>query len=88
MPRLDDASPLVGTKPRRHGTGIRLESEFGILLVAFRGETHIVELNFVDSGFGHELGKSDVVILRLCSWRDRSRPACRSRARAGRFDAT
>ena len=34
-----------------------------IFLVAFGGKADVVELHFIDSGLGYELGQGDVVVL-------------------------
>ena len=44
--------------------GIRgLEVERGIFLVAFGGKADVIELHFIDSGLGYELGQGDVIVL-------------------------
>src|SRR6202140_4501362 len=37
--------------------------ERGIFLVAFGGKADVIELHFIDSGLGYELGESDVIVL-------------------------
>ena len=44
---------------------LRLEVEAGVFLVAFGREAHVIELNFVGTGFGRLPGQSDVVLLHL-----------------------
>ena len=41
----------------------RLEVKGGVLLIAFRRKTDVVELHFIDSSLGHEFRQGDVVIL-------------------------
>ena len=40
-----------------------LEDELGVFLVAFGGESYVVELDFVDAEAGHVFGEGDVVVL-------------------------
>src|ERR1700693_5766269 len=42
---------------------IGLIVERGIFLVAFGGKADVVELHFIDSGLGYELGQGDVIVL-------------------------
>ena len=56
----------VGNHVRTMPVGmLGLEDKAGIFLVAFRGEAHIVELDFVGAGFGCLLSQRDVILLHL-----------------------
>src|SRR5260370_9702300 len=44
---------------------IGLEVEPGIFLVAFGGKADVVQLHFINSGLGYELGEGDVIVLPL-----------------------
>src|SRR6202030_1096833 len=37
--------------------------ESGIFLIAFGGKADVIELHFIDSGLGYELGQGDVIVL-------------------------
>src|SRR6202011_3568643 len=45
------------------GCEIFLEDETRVFLVAFSGESYIVELNFIGAELGYVLGEGDIVIL-------------------------
>ncbi len=50
----------VGAVPLRM---LGLKVEAGVFLIAFGGEAHVVELDFVRAGLSRLLGQSDVVFL-------------------------